>query len=220
MKALKSSVLKGKNLIGIDETNNGSNDFPLLICGYLMMIYPGNHNGISEYEYKRSKAFNPETSFEKVKKMSNYYLERHPDFYYATISNEDVVNNFTWKAFTHARAFSSIILKFVQTKKLSLEDTFVAVHYVGAREFNARVLQDTSKLLDSMEVRIPIFASKKALGKYVPVKKAHWVGHYLAALKIRGNMKGWPHEGRHTSLDASHTYLKYCREKQLEELRV
>ncbi|MDO8741227.1 MAG: hypothetical protein Q7J54_06675 [Candidatus Woesearchaeota archaeon] len=189
--------LIGKNIIGIDELNNGFHiqrkDFPMVICGYLIEDFPSSY---PERKYVRKNGIFGEKS-DSVKEIlgrARPYFNENPDFFYTLIQKENLENKPLYK---RAEAIAAIVFRFFIDYGLSEENTLVIADWVGRDGFSKDICffcNESFKIagLDKLIIR---FEKKADVHNYA-VKAADRAAYYIGGLKYKSNWEKWPYSGR------------------------
>lgn len=189
--------LIGKDIIGIDETHNGfhlnrafSVDIPLVLIGYLEKNHQRSQKANGKYEAKGGIFTQKGKSLQEILKRARYYIQTHPNFYYTSISEQEMKTKN--RIFLRAMAISSIVLCFFNHYTLQPNKTAVILDKINYDDETSQVIELTDSFLKTAEIKIPILSREKADIYNPAVKTADRIGYYLVGLRFKGKKKKWP----------------------------
>ena len=180
----------GKDVIGIDEHNNGfqKKGIPLVIAGYFMPHYYNAHKGNEPYE-RKGLAFsdNPNHKSNFVRRAKEF-LRRNPCFCYTLL--EEKVSK---KLYMHGRAsaIASITAKIIEKYNVNQSNLVILLHRIDEPACTRAVGEALEDLLEKAEIKAHfIFKPDEDCNR--TLKKADRVAYYLGGLKFNCPERGWP----------------------------
>jgi hypothetical protein len=200
----KNISLIGKDVIGIDEFNNGfslhengEEKFPMVFCGYLIKDYQHSCCGNEMYE-KKGKIFSKNgCSIERVLERSRYYLSRNPSFFYGVITKNELKGK---APKIRAEIMAAITLKFFLNYELEQTKTAIVLDKINELGYCGEVVHFYLDFLGSAGLSIPVKVQEHGDKYNYAVKKADRVAYYLSALKYTGKRNKWPLPHKKTSI--------------------
>lgn len=194
--------LIGKNIIGLDELNNGFHiqreDFPMVVCGYLILDFPSTY---PERKYVKKKGVFGEKSdsIKEILGRARLYFDENPNFFYTLIKKEDLESKPLYK---RAEAITAIVFRFFIDYGLSDENTLVIADWIGKDGFSKDICffcNESFKIagLDNLIIKF----EKKADVNNFAVKAADRAAYYIGGLKFKSSWEKWPYSRRKVDIE-------------------
>lgn len=209
-KRVKTNII-GKNVIGIDELNNGyhlnslwGKDCPMIICGYLIRNYSRSSCSNGKFEAKGRLFGKHGHDLQEILRRTRYYSEHFPNFFYLTLQKKEVK---TFPVNYRAQAISSITLRFFQEPNISDKNTILVLDKMDNKDFSEKVAFLCREYFDMAGLDIQIKIQEHADKYNTSVKKADRVARYIGALRFKGNSKKWPYPKKRVFLQDLNTFI-------------
>lgn len=222
--AKKRPNIIGKDVIGIDEINNGYHlnhhygslnpehrNLPLITVGYLIREYEGSQQANEQYEAKGGVFVEKGgRKLEDIQKRALGYIHRHQDFFYSRIKSKEASSISPMGR--RAESVASIVLRFFNDYNLSENDTFICLDNLGFNDATESLRCYLKELFNASDLFRESFNTHVYFQKHADkfnraCKFADRTAYHLMALKFRTPKTKWPFRDRITDPSSFPDYM-------------
>jgi len=189
---------QGKDIIGIDEFNNGHHieGMPLIVVAYYV---PSYHSALLNINFGKKGAFSASPSLQqRFPDKAKSFLTQYSSFRYATISKE---SNPVILLHLRAIAMSYLIIDTIEARRPNLDNVYVLFDTVNNKKTSEIVGSWVDDILeDELGRSLPFYFRKNGENNPV-VRAADLVAYSLAGLRARNPDGKWPCRERRIRLE-------------------